>query len=314
MHPLQGIHLFVEVAKTRNYSRAAEMLGIPKSTLSRQVADLERAVGVRLLSRTTRKVELTDAGRLYFERCRRIIAAAQVAHEELQNLAETPSGLLRVNMPSDFGTGLLTEVFTDFADRYPEVSFHLDQASPEHASRVFQSCDIAIEIGERPDSTRIARQLGVLYGYLYASPGYLARYGEPLHPGDLTHHQCLTYRAENSRIPRWPLSNGDALVEFAPRSRFSINNMTMMHSLTVQGAGIGIMARVSSLQADLAARRLQRVLPEWHAGPYPVYAVTESRLLPAKTRIFIEFLMQRLNSGATVPGVFETVEDLARDG
>ncbi|WP_019938781.1 LysR family transcriptional regulator [Bordetella sp. FB-8] len=314
MHPLQGIYLFVEVAKTRNFSRAAELLGIPKSTLSRQIAELERAVGVQLLSRTTRKVELTDAGQLYFERCRRIIAAAQVAHEELQNLAETPSGLLRVNMPSDFGTGLLTEVFTDFSDRYSEVCFHLDQANPEHASRVFQSCDIAIEIGERPDSTRIARQLGVLYGYLYASPAYLARHGEPRHPSDLARHQCLTYRAENSRIARWPLSNGDALIEFAPRSRFSINTMTMMHSLTVQGAGIGIMARVSSLQADLAAHRLQRVLPEWHAGPYPVYAVTESRLLPAKTRIFIEFLMQRLDSGAAVPGVFETVEDLARDG
>lgn len=313
MHHLHGIHLFVEVAKTRNFSRAAELLGIPKSTLSRQVAELERAVGVRLLSRTTRKVELTDAGQLYFERCQRIIAAAQVAHEELLNLAETPSGLLRVNMPSDFGTGLLTEVFTDFSDRYPDVSFHLDQASPEHASRVFQSCDIAIEIGERPDSTRIARQLGVLYGYLYASPAYLARHGEPRHPDELARHQCLTYRAENSRIPRWPLRRDDALIEFVPRSRFSINNMTMMHSLTVQGAGIGILARVSSVQADLAAQRLQRVLPEWHAGPYPVYAVTESRLLPAKARIFIEFLMQRLSGGAAVSSVFETAEGLLQN-
>lgn len=313
MQHLQGIYLFVEVAKTRNFSRAAELLGIPKSTLSRQVAELERAVGVRLLSRTTRKVELTDAGQLYFERCQRIIAAAQVAHEELQNLAETPSGLLRVNMPSDFGTGLLTEVFTDFSERYPEVSFHLDQASPEHASRVFQGCDIAIEIGEPPASTRIARHLGALYGYLYASPAYLARNGEPRHPGELAQHQCLTYRGENGRIPRWPLRSGDALIEFTPRSRFSINNMTMMHSLTVQGAGIGILARVSGVQADLAAHRLQRVLPEWQAGPYPVYAVTESRLLPAKTRIFIEFLMQHLNRVVTVPGVFETANDLRQN-
>ena len=115
MHHLHGIHLFVEVAKTRNFGRAAETLGIPKSTLSRQIAELERAVGVRLLNRTTRKVELTDAGHLYFERCQRIIDAAQVAHEELQTLAETPSGLLRVNMPYDFGSGFLTDVFTAFS-------------------------------------------------------------------------------------------------------------------------------------------------------------------------------------------------------
>jgi LysR family transcriptional regulator, regulator for bpeEF and oprC len=298
------MHLFVEVAKTRNFGRAAETLGMPKSTLSRQIAELERAVGVRLLSRTTRKVELTDAGQLYFERCQRIIDAAQVAHEELQTLAETPAGLLRVNMPSDFGTGFLTEVFTAFSSRYPEVSFYLDQASPEHASRVFQSCDIAIEIGERPDSTRIARQLGVLHGHLYASPAYLAQHGEPWHPEDLVRHQCLTYRAENSRVWRWPLSRGDALMEITPHSRFSINSMTMMHSLIQQGAGIGILARVSSVQADLAAGRLQQILPQWHAGPYPVYAVTESRLLPAKTRIFIEFLMERLNSGSATPGEF----------
>lgn len=302
MHHLQGIHLFVEVAKTRNFGRAAETLGVPKSTLSRQIAELERAVGVRLLNRTTRKVELTDAGHLYFERCQRIIDAAQVAHEELQNLAETPSGLLRVNMPSDFGTGFLTEVFTAFSDRYPEVSFYLDQASPEHASRVFHSCDIAVEIGERPGSTHIARQLGALYGYLYASPTYLSRHGEPRHPEDLARHQCLAYRAENSRAWRWPLSRGDALMEITPHSRFSINSMTMMHGLILQGAGIGVLARVNSVQADLASGRLLRILPEWHAGPYPVYAVTESRLLPAKTRIFIEFLMERLGGGVAAPG------------
>jgi DNA-binding transcriptional LysR family regulator len=296
------MHPFVEVAKTRNFSRAAEQLGIPKSTLSRQVADLERAVGVRLLSRTTRKVDLTDAGQLYLERCQRIIAAAQVAHEELQNLAETPSGLLRVNMPSDFGTGFLTEAFSAFSQRYPEVSFYLDQASPEHASRVFQGCDIAIEIGERPDSTRIARQLGLLYGHLYASPEYLARHGEPGRPDDLAAHQCLEYRAQNSRTLRWPLRHGAMRMEITPRSRFSINNMSMMLSLTLQGAGIGILASVDSVMADVAANRLKRILPEWHAGPYPIYAVTDTRLLPAKTRIFIEFLMERLNQGQLPSG------------
>src|SRR5690606_26361254 len=160
-----------------NFGRAAANLGVPKSTVSRQVAELERSLGLRLLSRTTRRVQLTEAGHLYFERCQRIVAEAQVAHEELQKLVETPSGPLRVNMPADFGTDFLAEAFMEFSQRYPEVTFYLDLASPEHAGRVFQTCDVSIEIGALPDSTQIARLLGWLPAYLYASPEYLARHG-----------------------------------------------------------------------------------------------------------------------------------------
>ena len=156
MKRLQGMELFVEVAKTHSFSRAAASLGIPKSTLSRQVAELERSVGLRLLSRTTRKVELTDAGRLYFERCQLIVAEAQIAHEELQKLVDTPVGPLRVNMPADFGTDFLAESFMEFSLRYPDVTSIL--TSPTRTTRsVFQTCDVSIEIGELPDSTQIAR-------------------------------------------------------------------------------------------------------------------------------------------------------------
>jgi len=297
MHRLQGMELFVEVAKTRSFSRAAEQLGIPKSTVSRQVAELERALGLRLLSRTTRKVELTDAGQLYFERCQRIVAEAQVAHEELQTLVDTPAGPLRVNMPADFGTDFLAEVFMAFAQRYPDVTFYLDLASPEHASRVFQACDIAIEIGERPDSSQIARLLGTLHAQLYASPEYLERHGEPQDPADLTRHQCLEFRTWNRRAPRWPLRCGDRRVEVTPSSRFSVNSVSMLRGLALQGAGIAILAPVTGVRAEVVAGRLQQVLPQWRAGPFPVYAVTETRLLPAKTRIFAEFLMERLSKG-----------------
>lgn len=182
MKRLQGMELFVEVAKTHSFSRAAASLGIPKSTLSRQVAELERSVGLRLLSRTTRKVELTDAGRLYFERCQLIVAEAQIAHEELQKLVDTPVGPLRVNMPADFGTDFLAESFMEFSLRYPDVTFYLDLANPDHAQRVFQTCDVSIEIGELPDSTQIARLLGMLPAYLYASREYLEKHGSPSIP------------------------------------------------------------------------------------------------------------------------------------
>ena len=302
MKRLQGMELFVEVAKTCNFGRAADNLGIPKSTLSRQVADLERSLGLQLLHRTTRKVELTEAGKLYFERCQHIVSEAQVAHEELQKLVETPAGPLRVNMPADFGTDFLAEVFLEYSQHYPEVTFYLDLASPEHAGRVFQTSDISIEIGALPDSTQVARQLGWLSAYLYASPDYLQRRGTPRHPNDLRHHECIEFRADNSRVTRWPLSRGDEHVEITPGNRFSVNSMAMVRSLASLGAGIAILGPAQTVQHDIAEQQLQRVLPDWRAGPFPVYAVTNTRLLPAKTRIFVEFLMERLRGGKLVGG------------
>ncbi|AZY49032.1 LysR family transcriptional regulator [Bordetella avium] len=286
------MELFVEVAKTRNFSRAADNLGIPKSTLSRQVSELERAVGLQLLSRTTRKVELTAAGQLYFDRCQRIVTEAQAAHEELQKLLETPSGPLRVNLPADFGTEFMAESFVEFSRRYPEVDFYLDLASPEHAERVFRSCDVALQIGELPDSTQIARLLGMLPAGLYASPDYLDRHGRPLHPDDLAKHECLEFRVGHAgRVTRWPLTNGQQQFEITPGRRYSVNSVSMLRSLARLGAGIAILAARHCEDGE----SLEKVLPDWHAGPFPVYAVTDTRLLPAKTRIFIEFLMERLN-------------------
>ncbi|CAM3711350.1 LysR family transcriptional regulator [Bordetella tumulicola] len=300
MKRLHGMELFVEVAKTRNFGRAADNLGIPKSTVSRQVAELERSLGLQLFIRTTRKVQLTEAGELYFVRCQRIVAEAQIAHEELQKLAQTPSGPLRVNMPADFGTDFLAEAFLEFSQRYPEVTFYLDLASPDHAERVFQTCDISIEIGDLPNSSQIARQLGHLSAHFYASPDYLRRHGTPQHPSDLTQHECLEFRANNARVTRWPVSRGDERMEITPGKRFSVNSIAMVRSLASLGAGIAILSPSTNVLQEVEEQHLQRVLPDWSAGPFPVYAVTNTRLVPAKTRIFIEFLIERLRTGKLV--------------
>ena len=203
-------------------------------------------------------------------------------------------------MPADFGTDFLAEAFLEFSQPYPEITFYLDLASPEHAGRVFQTCDISIEIGALPDSTQIARLLGKLSAYLYASPEYLKRHGTPQHPSDLSRFECIEFRADNSRVTRWPLSRGDEHIEITPNQHFSVNSMAMVRSLASLGAGIAVMAPAQSVLQDVEERRLQRVLPDWHAGPFPVYAVTDTRLLPAKTRIFVEFLIERLRDGKLV--------------
>ena len=296
MKHLQNIEMFVEVAHASSFSRAADILNIPKSTLSRQIAALEHAIGVQLLSRTTRKVDLTAAGKLYLERCERILQTARAAHEELQTLVQTPSGPLRVNLPADFATDVLAEAFAEFSRCYPAITFHLDLAAPDHAERVFMASDVTIEIGDLPDSTQIARLLGVIPAFLYASKSYIATHGEPTHPRDLLHHECISFRTtSNGATPIWPFVSDRDQYDFVPKGRFSVNSMAMVRQLTLLGVGIGAMAEAQS-QPLTDARSLQRILPDWHAGPFPVYAVTSTRLLPAKTRIFVEFLAERLRA------------------
>lgn len=297
---LHSMQLFAEVAKARSFSRAALVLGLPKSTLSRRVAQLERSVGLSLLNRSTRKVELTGAGELYLERCLRIVQEAEVAHEELQALTATPSGLLRVNMPATFATDVMADIFMGFARRHPEVAFHVNLASLEHADRVADPCDLTIKIGQLPDSSRIARCLGALHVHLYASSAYLAAHGAPAHPAELAAHECIGFRAQANGAPtRWPLVRGTEQFSVAPGSRFSVNEVGMARRLAMLGAGI---AALGGDQTELEqSGNLRRVLPDWTVGPFPVHVVTETRLLPARARAFVDYLIECLAQGWQAP-------------
>jgi len=232
--------LFVEVVKARSFRRAAETIGMPNSTLSRRISDLEKAIGLRLLHRTTRKIELTEAGQLYFERCKPIVDEARLAHEQLGEMVAQPSGVLRVSLPVDFATAFLAPKMAEFSRRYPGISFEFD-LTPRRVDLVTEPIDVAIRMGELPDSSLIARQLAIIPRHLYASPRYLG----------------------------------------------------MIRRLAALDLGIAMLAE-EIVAEDLAGGRLRRVLPRWHAPPIPVYAITETRLLPAKTQRFIEFLRECL--------------------
>lgn len=299
------MELFAEVAKARSFSRAADVLGLPKSTLSRRVAELEREVGLSLLNRSTRKVELTGAGELYLERCLRIVQEAQVAHEELQALTAKPSGVLRVNMPATFATDVMAEIFLGFARRHPDVTFHVNLASLAHADQVAEPCDLTIKIGDMPDSSLIARCLGALSVHLYASQAYLAAHGTPTHPADLAEHECIGFRTLTSGAPtRWPLVRGDERISVTPGSRFSVNDASMARRLAMLGAGV---AALGGDQTELErSGGLRRVLPDWSLGPFPVHVVTETRLLPARARAFVDYLIAHLAQGWPAPASAST--------
>lgn len=292
MELLNDMALFVEVVKAMSFRRAADAIGVPNSTLSRRVSALEKAIGLRLLHRTTRKLELTEAGQIYFERCKRIVDEAKLAHEQLGELLAQPRGVLRASLPVDFATTYLAPLIAEFARRYPGISFEFD-LTPRRVDLVTEPYDVAIRMGESQDSALIARLLASLPTHLYASPGYLERAGEPAQPSDLASHECLAFRAAKSMVWRLSRTDGAAAVDVEVGGRFQLNSVGMMRRLATLDMGIVVL--VDAMAADdVATGRLRQVLPNWRGPSAPVYAMTETRLLPAKTQRFIEFLRERL--------------------
>lgn len=287
MERLDDIALFVEVIKAHSFRRAAEALKMPSSSLSRRIAALEKTIGLRLIHRTTRKLELTEAGQVYFERCKRIVDEARLAHVQLVEMAEIPGGLIRASLPVDFSTVFLAPLIAQFAHQYPGIRFELD-LSPRRADLVSEPLDLAIRMGEQPDSGLIARQIGSFPRYLYAAPRYLKLSGEPAQPADLKQHECLRL-GSGVESAIWTLYNADETIDVRISGRFVVNSIGMLKRLTALEMGISIQTP-GIVSEEVAAGRLQRVLPEWEAAPLPVYAITETRLLPAKTKRFIEFL------------------------
>lgn len=288
MDYLNDIALFVEVVKTRSFRRAAEALKVPNSTLSRRIALLEETVGLRLLNRTTRKIELTEAGQVYYERCRRIIDEARVAHEELVEMVARPTGTLRASLPVDFASTYLAPILPEFSALYPGINFDFDM-TPRNVDLVGEPYDLAIRMGVPENSSLISRVIARLSARFYAAPSYIDSHGAPEKPSLLVSHSCLTMPT----MPTWTALQGETSVQVNVSSKFRMNSVSMIRQLAVLGQGVAFLPERVVLD-DLRSGRLQRILPEWRGPQGPVYAVTETKLVPAKTQRFIEFIREKL--------------------
>lgn len=287
---LNDMALFVEVVKAKSFRGAAEAIGMPNSTLSRRIGALEKAIGLRLLHRTTRKIELTEAGQIYFDRCKRIVDEARLAHEQLGDMLAQPSGVLRASLPVGFANVFLVPLIAEFARLYPSISFEFD-LTPRRVDLVTEPIDVAIRMGESPSSGLIARQIARLPRYLFASPHYIDLAGELNQPADLSRHECL--RLRTTEADEWTLRHASVTVKVAVAGRFLLNDVGMIQRFATLGLGIAVLADDVAAQ-DVDEGRLRRVLPQWQATPISVYAITETRLLPAKTQHFIDFLREQL--------------------
>lgn len=290
LNNLNDIALFVAVVKAKSFRKAADVLDMPTSTLSRRVSHLETSIGIRLLHRTTRQIELTELGRTYFERCQGIIAQAQSAHEELSHAAESPSGLLRLSMVEEFAADYIIPYLPEFRRLHPGIRFEFD-INPRRANLISDSVDIAFRMGHVSDSGLIARKLAVFKVGLYASPGYLKKAPKLKTPADLAAHSCLQLSALDFQL----IKGSQRTVHKIKSPAYASNSMSLLKNIALRDAGIAI---ISVPMAEEAVRRgeLVRVLSDWCPPEVPVYALTETRLLPAKTRTFLDYLQNQLTS------------------
>jgi len=288
---LQDMIFFVEVARALSFTRASKASDIPIATLSRRVSLLERRVGVRLFQRTTRHLALTEPGRRYLERCERIIQDAAVAQEVLKEAAERLTGHLRLSMPVEFGLTLVAPIIDEFGRQYPEITIDAD-LSPRPTSFADEGVDVSIRLGEVNDPSLVVRRLGNAARLFYAAPSYLARHGEPAHPKELDRHECIlqTYMAEPHI---WRLVSAKKKIDVPVHGRFSTNNVSMTLKFAEQGHGIAPLSPPIARQA-FDGGAVRQILVDWSLLPMPVHVVMTSRLVPARVRAFVDFLVNRL--------------------
>ena len=291
--------LFAQVMESGSFSRAAERTGLPKSTLSRRITTLETKLGERLLTRSTRRLAITEFGERILEHARRLLEETEAASAMALHRQGVPRGVLRVSMPPDFVELDLTPFLLQFAASYPEVRLELD-LSPRRVDLLAERFDLAVRVASRlpDDSTLVARKLCELANGLYASPAYLARYGIPEKPQDLLEHIGLRLIGGNGDALPWRLSRGAEQWEGMPDGPLAANSPRLQRDLARHGMGIvGIDDRFAQNWVEQGL--LERVLPEWALPAVTIWCVTPGRrLLPARTTAFIDMLRIALTKGS----------------
>jgi DNA-binding transcriptional LysR family regulator len=291
--------IFAHVAELGSFSRAAEKMGLPKSTVSRRLAALEQRLGERLLLRTTRRQTLTEFGLQLLEHARQVASEVDAVSALSERRQAAPSGRLRVSMPSDFANLLLADSLAAFVAMHSGIALELD-LSPRRVDLLGEGFDVAVRMGDLPDDGLLAaRRLNVFSAGLYASTNYLREHGQPATPEDLVHHQAVRLLGGNGEPVMWTLSQGDVRWEGVPPGRVTANAPELLIRLARAGAGIAAVPDYFALP-DVRQGTLHRVLPGWHLPSHIASAVFPGRkLMPAKTRVFIDMLQTALGGVST---------------
>lgn len=286
MDKLGCMRAFVAVVEAGGFSEAARRTGVSKALISKQVAQLEADLGIRLLHRTTRRVSATSSGQAYFEQCRPLLIELEELDASIHANTAVPRGELRVTAPVSFAELHLMSAVAEFSRRYPQVRVNL-VLSDRFVDLVEERIDVAIRIGDLADSSLVARRLGSTSLLACASPQYLARHGEPDRPEQLAGRACVV-DSNHPAGTRWAFGSGGEAVVVDVSTRILVNSARAARELVLAGQGIGYLPSFA-VSDDIAEGGLTRLFPGFEPEPLGIFALyPHRRHLSAKVRLFIE--------------------------
>jgi len=293
MDHLTALKVFRTTAAAGSFAGAARQMGFSAAAISKNIAELEAHLKVRLINRTTRQMSLTEAGAAYFERLSRILDELTEADAALAPMGSSPGGVLRVSAPLTFALTSLSPAIPEFMKRYPNLRLELN-LQDSRSDIIGEGYDLAIRGSDRlEDSSLVARKLMTMTHVLCGAPGYFASAGRPAQPEDLKAHECVQFTL-SGHANKWTFSRAGRSVAVPIDGRYKVSSSIAVRDALLAGFGLSLIPRIY-VEAELACGRLQAVLEDWEADRTPVYAVYPSRHLPAKTRVFVDFLEERFS-------------------
>ena len=290
MDRIELFRIFTRVVESASFTRAADTLGLPRSSVSAAVQTLETRLGTRLLHRTTRKVAPTQDGAAFYERCLRLIEDMDEAENLFRRSASDPTGRLRVDLPSRIGRLIVAPALPDFLARYPGIDIDLGMTD-RAVHLIEESVDCALRVGPLEDSSLIARPFGTLRLINVASPDYLARYGTPGTPADLAGHFAVNYASPSGgRVEDWEWIEGGAARTVSVAGRVSVNSAEGSIACCLAGLGL-IQIPAFDVIDHLKEGRLVEVMPDHSAAPMPMALLYPHRQhLSRRLQVFANWL------------------------
>lgn len=301
MNKLRDIELFVSIVQYKGLAAGAKKLGLSPATATSRMNNLESNYGVRLLTRTTRKVALTEEGRIFYKHCLKILQEVRAAEDHIKSRDGKLSGPIKLTCTVDLGKNIVAPLVAKFVESHPAVTVQL--VLLDHVVKlVDEGFDLAVRYGETPDSRMIARKLATNSRLIFAAPKYIEKYGEPKTPEDLHDHHCLGLHREDQSLNRWHFNRNGELSVFNIEPILASNDGSQVREWAVEGHGIALKSRWD-IKEDIEAKRLVPLLSDYKANFWPdghgsddLYAVYPSKdYVPDRVRKLLELLIERFS-------------------
>ncbi|PSW05620.1 LysR family transcriptional regulator [Photobacterium lipolyticum] len=294
----QQMVVFNALTKQQSFTRAAQLLNISRTQVSKQIQQLEERLGVQLVQRTTRSFALTESGRTFSAHCANVVGEINEAESELLSNTEALQGALRVGIAQSFASNHIAPHISEFHDLYPQLD--LEMSLFDHrVDLISEQLDLWIGMMDSPPEGFVARHLTDCHFVLAASPDYLAKNGVPYHPSDLANHNCITYFSRERKDSVWSFQKDEESLQMKVKGNYRVDSADAIRDATLTGNGIGYLATYL-LKNEFREGKLIRLMPDWQLTQHmPLYAIyPRHKFLPNKVRVFIDFVRKHIGEPA----------------